>query len=135
MLPVNLAGVMKSVEQALTGKKIPFARTPKVKNRTPSSLIYIVGPLLIVGFSLFTVWRNVQIPNWGNAAFAAFNAVASIWAIIAYIGIGNVFADIWLGVTDWIYVDNKPKVQGKKEIGTKEELDWKRILYHGEVRA
>src|SRR5205085_1470397 len=29
LLPVNLAGVLKSLQQAMTGKKIPFARTPK----------------------------------------------------------------------------------------------------------
>ena len=31
LLPVNLAGVFKSMQQAVTGKKIPFARTPKVQ--------------------------------------------------------------------------------------------------------
>ena len=34
LLPVNLAGVLKSMQQAITGEKIPFARTPKVKDRT-----------------------------------------------------------------------------------------------------
>ena len=42
LLPVNLAGVLKSLQQALTSKKIPFARTPKVKNRTIAPLYYIV---------------------------------------------------------------------------------------------
>ncbi len=133
MLPVNLAGVIKSVEQSLTGKKIPFARTPKVKDRTPSSLIYIIGPILIVAFSVFTVWRNVLISNWGNAAFAAFNAITASWAILAYIGVGNVIADIWLGITDWLYVENKPMIKNKK-IENKSAGDWKSILYHGDVR-
>lgn len=34
LLPVNLAGVLKSIQQAFTGEKIPFARTPKARNRT-----------------------------------------------------------------------------------------------------
>ena len=55
LLPVNLAGVLKSIQQSLTGKKIPFARTPKVKNRTASPLLYVVTPLLIVAFSVFTL--------------------------------------------------------------------------------
>ncbi len=37
LLPVNLAGVFKSIQQAVTGKKIPFARTPKVRDRTATS--------------------------------------------------------------------------------------------------
>lgn len=130
MLPVNLAGVMKSVEQALTGKKIPFARTPKVKNRTPASLAFVIVPLLIVGFSVFTVLRNVEVQNWGNAAFAAFNAAAATWAIFAYIGIGNLLADIWLGLTDWLYVDAKQNSLSKN-ISEKSQVDWKTVLNQG----
>lgn len=134
MLPVNLAGVMKSLEQAITGKKIPFARTPKIKNRTPASLRYVVVPLFIVGFSVFTVWRNIELQNWGNAIFAGFNAIAATWAIVAYIGIGNLLADIWLGLTDWLYVEDKPKAK-QKQIAHKPELDWKVVLYHGDEKG
>ncbi len=34
LLPVNLAGTLKSLQQAAAKSKIAFARTPKVKNRT-----------------------------------------------------------------------------------------------------
>ncbi len=129
LLPVNLAGVLKSLEQALTSKKIPFARTPKVKDRTPTALLYVIVPLLIVAFSLFTVWRNVDAQNWGNAIFAGFNAFVATWAIIAYIGIKNIIADIWLGLTDWMYVETKHK---QKLIPTQKSTpDWKAVLYHG----
>jgi hypothetical protein len=135
LLPVNLAGVLKSLQQALTVKKIPFARTPKVKDRTSVGIIYVTVPLLIVAFSIFTLWRNVIEQNWGNAAFAGFNSFTALWAIIAYIGIGNVFADIWLGLTDWMYVEYYPnatkKVKAAKAIS--EKHDWKVVLYHGET--
>ena len=134
LLPVNLAGVLKSLEQAITGKKIPFARTPKVKNRTPVSLLYVLGPLLIVGFSIFTVWRNVEAHNWGNALFAGFNTFAASWAIIAYIGVGNMMADMWLHMTNWLYVEHKTKEPAKKS-QPNPELDWKAVLYHGESRG
>lgn len=128
LLPVNLAGVLKSIEQALTGQKIPFARTPKVKDRTPSSLTYVLVPLLIVAFSLFTVWRNVETQNWGNAVFALFNAFLASWAIVAYIGLGNLFADIWLGLTDWLYVEPKAP---RKQLSQPQTPQWKSVLYHG----
>lgn len=131
MLPVNLAGVLKSIEQAVTGRKIPFARTPKVKDRTAASLPYVTIPLLIVAFSLFTVWRNVQIPNWGNALFAGFNAFAATWAIVSYIGIGNMATDIWLGLTNWLYVESKPKTL-PKNTENNPSPDWKLVLYHGD---
>jgi cellulose synthase (UDP-forming) len=34
LIPVNLAGVYRSVAQMVTGRKSPFARTPKIEGRT-----------------------------------------------------------------------------------------------------
>jgi len=130
LLPVNLAGVLKSLEQAVTGRKIPFARTPKVKDRTRASLVFVVFPILIIAFSLFTVWRNVEVQNWGNALFAAFNALAATWAMAAYIGIINALSDTWVGLTDWLYVENKSKKSEELTIN-KPKADWKSILYYG----
>jgi len=134
LLPVNLAGVLKSLQQALTGKKIPFARTPKVKNRTASPMLYVVTPLLVVGFSLFTLWRDGIAHNWGNAAFAGFNAFVASWAILAYIGIGHTIADIWLGLTKWLYVEVGPKVETDAST-PEEQFDWRAVLYHGDAKG
>lgn len=136
LMPVNLAGVLKSLQQALTGDKIPFARTPKVKDRTAAPALYVVAPYAIVAFSLFTVWRDVTQQNWTNAAFAAFNAVMAAYAIRAYIGLRNSIVDIFLGVLNWLYV--KPREARPEEPPvvpkTPEEVDWASILYHGDRR-
>ncbi|WP_348786959.1 glycosyltransferase family 2 protein [Leifsonia sp. NPDC080035] len=131
LLPVNLAGVLKSIQQSLTGKKIPFARTPKVKNRTASPLLYVIAPLAIVGFSLFTLWRDLNAQNWGNAAFAAFNATLAIWAIVSYIGIGNTIVDIWLGLTKPLYVDKSRTRAASEPAAVTASIDWRSVLYHG----
>lgn len=133
LLPVNIAGTLKSLEQALTTKKTPFARTPKVKNRTSVGLPYVISPILIVAFSLFTLWRNIEGHNWGNAAFAGFNAFASTWAIISYIGIKNILVDIWMGLTDMLYVEVNPKKKSENTEG--ENFNWQGVLYHGETDA
>lgn len=133
LLPVNLAGVLKSMQQSLSGKKIAFARTPKVKNRTVSPMLYVLAPLFIVAFSAFTLYRDYSAENWGNAAFAAFNAVVSLWAILAYIGIGNTIRDIWVGLTDWMYVEVKPKHQAETA-DQEEPIDWRAVLYHGDAK-
>ncbi|HLZ56101.1 MAG TPA: hypothetical protein VKR06_04070, partial [Ktedonosporobacter sp.] len=130
LLPVNLAGVLKSLQQALTSKKIPFARTPKVKNRTISPLLYIIVPLLIVAFSVFTFRRDSQAHNWINAAFECFNAVTASRAIVFYIGIGNALADIWHGLTDWLYIEVPPR-RSAAAADPNLELDWRAVLYHG----
>lgn len=133
LLPVNIAGTLKSLEQALTTKKTPFARTPKVKDRTVAALPYVLSPLLIVGFSLFTLWRNIEGQNWGNAAFAGFNTFASMWAIVSYIGIRNLFADVWIGCTDLLYVESASGALPAASVEPKSHFNWKSVLYHGEA--
>lgn len=134
LLPVNIAGTLKSFEQALTTKKTPFARTPKVKDRTTTALPYLFSPLFIVSFSLFTLWRNINGENWGNAVFAGFNAFASTWAIFSYIGIKNMLVDIWMGLTDMLYVDVATD-KSKKPDKVGAEFDWKGVLYHGDMNG
>lgn len=132
LLPVNLAGVLKSLEQAITGKKIPFARTPKVRSHTASPALYVIAPVLIVAFSALTLWRDLRLENWGNAAFAAVNAVLALSAFFAYIGLWHALVDVWLAMTRWLYVDAKPQKSARVDTeAAAPELDWRAVLYHG----
>jgi hypothetical protein len=137
LLPVNLAGVFKSLQQAITNQKIPFARTPKVKDRTTAPLLFVVLPYAIVLFSLYTVWRDYNAANWGNAAFAAFNAVATLYAIVAYIGLRNSLVDVVMNIVQRLYVPVRPRRSRKaKRAKANDEqqqpqLDWESTLYLG----
>ena len=136
LLPVNLAGVLKSMQQAVTGDKIPFARTPKVKDRTAAPAIYVITPYLIVAFSVLTVWRDAQLGNWGNVAFASLNAILAAYAIRAYIGVFNSAVDVFLGMVNWLYVSPRTKKTIESPVieKTAEAIDWQTILYHGDRR-
>lgn len=135
LLPVNLAGVFKSGQQMITGEKIPFVRTPKVSNRTAAPALYVIVPYLIVLFSLVTLYRDFSNENWGNAAFAAFNAVMAAGAIRAYIGLWNSAVDIWLGFLNFLYVEQRPtKKDATPVIDPEKPVDWQGILYHGDRR-
>ncbi len=136
LLPVNLAGVLKSLQQAFTGEKIAFVRTPKVKDRTAAPALYVVVPYAIVAFSLLTLWRSILEGNIGNAAFAGLNALLAAYAIRAYIGIGNSVVDIALGMLNWLYVAPRQKRASVSPVVPKapEEVDWTSILYHGDRR-
>lgn len=136
LLAVNLAGVMKSLQQALTNAKIPFARTPKVRNRTAAPAIFIVVPYAIVAFSVLTFLRDVRAENWGNAIFAGINAVLCLWAILAYIGIRASVMDVVLGIIGWLYVpkDRSPKRPHPSPRRVDGPVDWQGILYHGDRR-
>ena len=130
LLPVNLAGVLKSLQQAITGKKIPFARTPKVKDRTASPALYVLAPVLVVGFSVFTAVRDIRLEHWPNVVFATFNALLAAYAIVAFIGIGHGAADVVRGFVNLLYVETKPD-QGRPAAPATGPIDWQGLLYHG----
>lgn len=137
LLAVNLAGSLKSIQQAMTNEKIPFARTPKVRDRTAAPGLYVLFPYAIVVFSALTCWRDIQAQNWGNAIFAAINAVLCAGAIIAYIGIRSSIVDMTLGLVGWLYVADKPsqrKRSPERPTGPPKPIDWAGILYHGDRR-
>lgn len=131
LLPVNLAGVLTSIQQALSSKKIPFARTPKIKDRTVSPMLYVISPHLIIAISLFILWRGIVLENWANAAFAAFNAITAIWAVVEFIGVKNSFVDVWLSIKNWLYVPVKKKQRDQEKEHT-QRLGWQAILYYGD---
>ncbi|HEV7206090.1 MAG TPA: glycosyltransferase family 2 protein [Jatrophihabitans sp.] len=136
LLPVNLAGVAKSLQQAVTGKKIPFARTPKVRNRTATPLLFAISPFLIIGYSIITVVRDYHAHNWGNAAFAAVNALGATYAVLAFMGGRNVLVDIAFGVQERLYVTDAPKaevqvVRRRRVAPEAPAATWQEVLYRG----
>jgi len=72
--------------------------------------------------------------NWGNAAFAGFNAFLAAWAMFAYIGLGSTIVDVWLGLTDWMYVEVKSKTPVAAE-AVDPSIDWRSVLYHGDNKG
>lgn len=137
LLPVNLAGSMSSIVQALTGAKGRFIRTPKVRNRTIPAFVYVVLPYLLVAFSVYTfvVARNHHL--WTNAAFAAINALAAAYAIVAFVGIRDSLVDIWANVVSWLYKPQRPQPMPARRgpagpAPAEDELaNWELVLYLG----
>jgi hypothetical protein len=138
LLPVNLAGSLSSIVQALTGAKGKFKRTPKVRDRTVPAFIYVVLPYLLVAFSAFIFKRAYDRGLWANAVFAAINAVLAAYAIIAFIGVRNSLVDIWVNVVSWLYKPSRPAPMPARSAANGHELpaelaipDWERVLYLG----
>jgi cellulose synthase (UDP-forming) len=126
LLSVNVAGVFKSIGQAIGGQKIAFARTPKVRNRTTAAITFVVVPYVIIAFSLFTIWRDVHQEHYAHAAYAAVNALLCTYAVVAFIGIRHSLVDLWLNVVERLY-----RPAGESTERTTGELDWVTVLYDG----
>jgi hypothetical protein len=135
LLPVNLAGVIKSIQQAITGRRIPFARTPKVANRTATPLMFAFTPFLIIGWSVWTAWRGYQNGFWGNFVFGAFNATTAAYALVTLVGVRFALVDVWLGFVERLYVDDKPRevvrVRRRRAEPEPTPPSWRDVLYRG----
>ena len=112
LLTVNLVGTLTSIRQGMTNTKIPFARTPKVRDRTASPGLYVTMPWVIIIYSSLVLYADTLSHNWGNAIFAGFNAVVTLWALIAYIGIWHSIEDMVLGLIGWFFVPIEPERAG-----------------------
>lgn len=94
LVPVNLAGVYKSLRQAVTGAKAPFGRTPKVLGRTavpPSYLLSEFALLMVAGAVLLIDLGNGR---WFHALFVALNAGLLAYAIARFIGPAAIGEDL-----------------------------------------
>ncbi|HEX3804283.1 MAG TPA: glycosyltransferase family 2 protein [Solirubrobacteraceae bacterium] len=138
LLPVNLAGSLSSVVQALTGSKGRFMRTPKVRNRTVPAFIYIVLPYVLVAFSVYTFRRAYTDHQWTNVIFAGINAVLGAYAIVSFIGIRESLVDLWVNVRSWLYKPQRyapapaRRAVERHHGGAETPInDWELVLYLG----
>ncbi len=128
LVPVNLAGTIKSLQQAAAKSKIPFARTPKVSNRTATPALYVLAAYLIAAFSFYTLANDIIIRNWSNGAFALLNGVLTTYAIVAFIGFRNSIVDVFVGFAQWVRVPAKRIDAVAGDVG---DPDWESVLYFG----
>ncbi len=94
LVPVNLGGVAKSLQQACTGRRIPFGRTPKVGDRTPAPPLYVVAPLLLLAFWAFGSILDASAARWARAGIGAVNVVLLALAVRWFIGWPEVASDL-----------------------------------------
>jgi len=98
LIPVNLGGVLKSLEQALTGRKTPFGRTPKVAGRTAAPALYVLAEYGLLGWWLVGATTDVMHAHYAHLAFALMNAGFLAYAIYCYIGWRNSVEDLRNGI-------------------------------------
>lgn len=98
LLPIITAGVLKQMQQIFTGRKVPFSRTPKVKDRTGAPAIYYIVELAMIGYCLYMAVDRAQAEEWGQMAFACINLFLLVYALIWFIGVRPLTQDLWLSL-------------------------------------
>lgn len=102
LLPVNLGGVLKSLEQAATGKRIPFGRTPKVSGRTGMPALYVLAEYGLVALCLALLFDDFHSQRWNSAVFHLGNGLILVYAIGSFVGLRASLDDLRAGVLRWV---------------------------------
>jgi len=94
LFPINCAGVIKSIHQAVTGKQTPFCRTPKIAGRTSVPKIYNIITVAMICLSLITFIWNIFQNGWVETGlFALFMVVPFLYGTVVFMGWKNIWAD------------------------------------------
>jgi cellulose synthase/poly-beta-1,6-N-acetylglucosamine synthase-like glycosyltransferase/chitodextrinase len=134
LLPVNLAGTFASLVQAITSSKSAFARTPKVSNRTVVPVLFVIAPYVLIGLAGLTFYFAYQHDRVENMAYAALNIVLASYAVVAFIGIRDSIADMWIHATSLLYKPARPRRKRSRRARAEEltpvrrDLDWQSVL-------
>ena len=94
LLPVIAAGVLKQMQQIVTGKKIPFGRTPKVKGRTGAPALYYLLELGMIGYFGHNLYLSLSEHNTPQAILFAVNLAFLMYALVNFIGIRALVEDL-----------------------------------------
>jgi cellulose synthase (UDP-forming) len=99
LLAANLAGVAKSLHQAVTGRQTPFKRTPKVASRTTAPALYVALPLALALYLCLGVAWDVVAGRWAHAALELTTAALMLYALASFIGRRAMWQDLTLPLT------------------------------------
>lgn len=94
LVPVNLAGVLKSLQQAATGRKIPFARTPKIADRVAAPALFVLLPYAGVVVLGLLVARAVAGGFWLGAGFAGVACLLMLVGSVTFVGVRGATQDV-----------------------------------------
>jgi cellulose synthase (UDP-forming) len=90
LIPVNLAGVGQSLAQFCTGKKSPFARTPKIAGKTLAPTSIVAAEVALLVYCLLGTVVDSLNDRWLHATFAFCNTSIFAYALDRFVGVKDV---------------------------------------------
>src|SRR3989454_11443865 len=94
LIPVHLGGVLRSVQQACTGRRSTFGRTPKVVGRTAAPAGYVLAEAGLLGWWTFGALMELEAGHRLNGLFALANAAFLLYALVRFVGLREACEDL-----------------------------------------
>jgi hypothetical protein len=94
LIPVSIAGMLKSLQQVVTGKPSPFIRTPKVPGRTAAPATYTLVPVFTMPWMVFVAAEGFVHSGYAFLVFGSVNVAAVIYGLTAFIRLRSGWEDV-----------------------------------------
>lgn len=95
LLPVNAAGVLQSLQQAVTRKQFPFCRTPKILHRTSVPPLYVTVETAMVIYSFWALYTGLSNGYYsGTGLLSLFFTLPVLYGYWTYLGLKNNLTDL-----------------------------------------
>lgn len=116
LLPVNLGGTLRSLYQALTGKRAAFGRTPKVSGRTAAHGTYVLAEYALFGAALVMGVMHVLEQKWLSAVFAGTYVAFMSYAVVRFVGLRESVEDLRLWLRPVTEVPRTLEIELEREV-------------------
>lgn len=85
LLPINISGVLRSIQQIITGKHTIFKRTPKVQYTTPVPVLFILIEYAMCIYSIKALANSFQVQEWLGAIYSFLNFFFYVYGINVFV--------------------------------------------------
>ena len=121
------AGTIQSLVQIVGGHKLAFARTPKVQDRTPAPMMFLLIPLVLMLWSTWTLRNDVLKEDYVHLGLTAVTLTMLISGCLTFIGAKQFVVDIVFNLANFVYVPAEKQAAREQVV----ERDWASVLYVG----
>jgi cellulose synthase/poly-beta-1,6-N-acetylglucosamine synthase-like glycosyltransferase len=98
LMPVIAGGVLKSLQQGITGARLPFGRTPKIASRSGVPPLYCALEIALPLMFVLTAAWDIYAQRWAHAAFSVLNAWLFGYALVVLLGLRETAGDLAAGL-------------------------------------
>ena len=94
LLPVNLAGVLRSLRQIVGGRKLPFVDTTAVGQRTRAPAAHVALQFGLLAASAAIVPWALSTSQILLGAFCVFNTACLLYGLVRFVGVREAWQDL-----------------------------------------
>lgn len=131
LLPINLGGTLRSLHQAVTGKKSAFLRTPKVVGRTGAPGGYVLAEYALLAASLIMASVHLWRGNTLAAAFGLIYVGFAMYAIVRFMGLRESAEDFLAWLSPRTADDPARPARAKLKGAGRGQVIWLERAYRG----